>query len=395
MKDDFDRDFIDSMNFAALMTLLETMEEEAQEKEDSICHNTPAPKIETFNPNTDITQGKERLAHIMKTICDEADRVCNTKTEGDASEFVSGLLCGLFWEAIETTSATDGEKCSIYDFAVAFSRISVDIDGSMLFPTSSKKVADVLTALTDQTVSMILTGASKANIQMGFGFAKVLAEFLCDVETAIHVNFPSTTFRDRLPVIALIKFIDCSKSLMKTMEEENPDIKNNPEVMASHQKRVYLEKLKQNALSSLSCERFTAAQDYYEKVLMENPDDWEAIFYSVYCDCVAAGNCVIPREIIPNCVRMGMCICKAVKKAKQQLFSRNEILDGIGNIAVKTTHIASNFFAATMNDYRQSGGNSIKIQRVNAIIKMLFDVGDAIEQSFSDNTAICAATAYE
>lgn len=393
MNDHFDRDLIDSMNFAALMTLLETVEESHAKKE-TASRSASDPEIKTFDPNTDITHGIERLAQLMQTIRDEADGVCGTKTEGDATEVISGLVCGLLFETIKATDATNTEKSSIYNFAVTYSHINMGIDGNMLFPANSNELADLMPVLAEQTVSMIMTGASKANIQIGTGFAQVLVEFLCDVETAIGIHFPSTIFQERLPIIAVNKFIDATKALAEAIEEENPDIKNDPEVIALRQKREHFEELTQAAQAALDSERFVVAQGYYEKILAEAPENWEATFYSVYCDYAAAGKGVAPNDIVQNCTRMGIYACKAVRLAKQQVFSKTDMI-AVGKIATNTAHIASNYFVAAMNSFRKSGGNSLKVQRVNAIIKMLFDVGDAVEQSFGDDTAFCSVTACE
>ena len=222
----------------------------------------------------------------------------------------------------------------------------------------------------------------------------MLAEFLSYIEEAIRIKYEYVIFQKKLPVIALEKFINSANNIMSSMEQENPNIKNESDASNEIKKRQ-LEVLYQNAHNALENGNYTEAKECYERILTEKNDDWEATFYSMFCEYADNRFHVNAAEIESNCSRMGVCACKAIKLSKNQLFTRNEILNGMANITTKLSAMTSTYFVTTIDDYNQDRGLRTKLNRINAIIKMMFDVGDTIEEKYGDDSAICSATACE
>ncbi len=80
---------------------------------------------------------------------------------------------------------------------------------------------------------------------------------------------------------------------------------------------------------------------------------------------------------------------------RKQLFTRIDILTGVGDITLGIINMASNYFTAAMNRYRQDRNDAMKVVYVSSVIQMLFRVGDAIEEQLGDDQEICAGTACE
>ena len=184
-------------------------------------------------------------------------------------------------------------------------------------------------------------------------------------------KYPYVSLKKRPSLLAVEKTLSTAKKHLRQMEAENPELKN------SQQKNTDNEKTRiDNLLNSARSERkkgnMNQAEAYYRKIKEVQPDNWESYFYSVFCSVYRTSNNTNPSAIQNYTGEIRNCISKAMRLAKKQLYSRGEIIDSIGDVAVGVTEIASNYFVAAMNRYKAAGNSTLANEWMSMLWATMF-----------------------
>lgn len=131
------------------------------------------------------------------------------------------------------------------------------------------------------------------------------------------------------------------------------------------------------------------AAKYYEMILLEEPNNWEANFFSSYF--TALNTTIANISYATNTVSKSA--VSSLELIKQNISNEVEINTAVMEILSAVIHFSGQMYEATMKHYKQfndvDGSGSEKCDRVNSIIFMLFETGDAIERLFYDNELLC------
>jgi len=133
---------------------------------------------------------------------------------------------------------------------------------------------------------------------------------------------------------------------------------------------------------------YEKAGKYYDLVLQEDAENWEAAFYSVFDSAM----CTNIAGIENAAYQIGNCFPNVLALIKSKGYNCN---DEFANIIGLETDILNGFsclYEATVNHYRQfqsvdSAPREAYI-RIKAIILTLFRIGDLIEEEYAENGAI-------
>ena len=133
---------------------------------------------------------------------------------------------------------------------------------------------------------------------------------------------------------------------------------------------------------------YEKAGKYYDLVLQEDAENWEAAFYSVYdsamCTNIAG---------IENAVRMiGNCVPHVLSLIRGKNYEISDECTEISNILCDIMGGFTCLYVATMNHYKQyrnvDGAKKEEVDRVRAIIYTSFKIGDLIETLYAGNSAV-------
>lgn len=381
--------FGESVLFAAIMTLMDEMKSE-KKKETST--DTVAPYYTNDIPSEilyDTLSVKNQLCALAQDLFDKADEACQTATDISAKEVVLSFINGVIFEVVDAINVRDENKKKVYEFALQYCTIDSDFRWELL-NTDDRQIADVLLSLADVGMAMVITASIKAETHDAMtGFIKLLAEFMLHLEDAIMKNFGSLSLSKRPPIIVLEKALSSLKKEMEQMEAEDPSLKEHP---AQSEESKNLERLFDNARSELDSENMGSAAAYYREILKIDPNNWEAMFYSVFCSAHRTSYTANAYDIPNLTSAIVQCVPNAMRQARNKLFSQMDILIEIGGVATHVCKLASNYFVASMNTFKASFGgaaaNTSKVLQVSSIINMLFVVGDSIAENFGDDDVI-------
>lgn len=134
------------------------------------------------------------------------------------------------------------------------------------------------------------------------------------------------------------------------------------------------------------------AGKYYDLVLQEDADNWEAAFYSVFDSAM----CTNIAGIESAAYKIGNCFPNVLALIQSKGYSCN---DEFANILGLETDILDGFsclYGATINHYKEfqnvDGSLREALNRVRAIILALFQIGDIIEKEYSENDSMPKTT---
>lgn len=389
--------FSDSVLFAAVMTLLEEIEEEKRRITEELC-STEYYEYDMPEFPFDATLFTKRLCDIAQKLFDDADAACGTVTDVSPAELIPPMICGAIFESIDALAVQHTVKIDIYNSAAKFCEVEDVFPGELLFGGVSAELSQTVRMLTDMGFDMIHTASQKAdNYDGGLGFIKAFSEFMLHLEKHLAELYPSVMLSKRPSLLAAERVLSIIKEGQRQIETANPEIKSSDQ----YNRAASVENEFTAALNNARTERkngnMRRAAEYYAKAKNIRPDNWEAYFYSVFCSVYHTSTSTNPSEIQRYTDAIRGCISKAMHLAKAQLYSREELVDSIGDVAVGVAELASNYFTAAVTHYdvsRKSPWTSkAKNAQVNAIIQMLFTVGDSIEAHFSDDPEFCANVA--
>lgn len=146
--------------------------------------------------------------------------------------------------------------------------------------------------------------------------------------------------------------------------------------------RLYL--LARRAKEEMNSEN---AVKYYEMILLDDPLNWEPVFYSSFFKAYGTtikdiGNSAYTMSKNFNSVMMIVSTDDVNDTEKQTI---------VAEIVERTLHLANMLFDAEMNYYRdldiylKSDFRSDHIDRLSGVKTMLYTLGDSIEEWFGDN----------
>lgn len=133
---------------------------------------------------------------------------------------------------------------------------------------------------------------------------------------------------------------------------------------------------------------YEKAGKYYDLVLQEDAENWEAAFYSVYdsamCTNIAG---------IENAVYMiGNCFPHVLSLIRSKNYEISYEYSVISNILCDIMQGFTQLYVATMNHYKQyrnvDGARKEEVDRVKAIIYTSFKIGDLLEKLYARNSSI-------
>lgn len=137
------------------------------------------------------------------------------------------------------------------------------------------------------------------------------------------------------------------------------------------------------------------AAKYYGMILLDDPNNWEATFFSALYTAMQTPIAEIPSAAY----QIAGAATTAFFLISVNIKDREEIRKAAIDIALQISHVSSTMFSATMSHFKKfsnvPGANREKIERVNAIINMLFLSGNAIEKMFEEDKELCANTACQ
>lgn len=117
---------------------------------------------------------------------------------------------------------------------------------------------------------------------------------------------------------------------------------------------------------------FEKAGRYYDMVLQEQADNWEAAFYTVY-DSAMGTNIA---GISSAAYSIGSCLPNVLQQLKKDGYSKEQENDHLEKICVCLSRAGASFYQAALTHYKKyqnatEAGKEMR-DRVNAIIAMLF-----------------------
>lgn len=160
-----------------------------------------------------------------------------------------------------------------------------------------------------------------------------------------------------------------AKKLMVEVEGDT-NVQNSTTVKSdtSAEKTNKLENLKKLARRARENDNSEDAQKYYELVLQEEPDDWEAQFFSVYFRAMQSkiANIASSARLVANCIGAVVGLIKKIPDANERKDALHELYFCCNNIATVLKDSAFNYYLEYMGDakldeYKVRGRESLQI----------------------------------
>lgn len=388
--------FTDHVLFAAIATLMEEMQEQENNgRADSYPSDYCEYTMPSFTP--DATYYIDQLCNIAQELFDGADAACNSECSTSAKKLIPPIICGVIFESIDALTLENSSKIKFYRVASEFCNVEDTFPAEFLFSNEQPQLSAALTELTAGSFNMILVAAQKSGKDDAYiGFIKIFCEFMLYLEDYLS-NSSGISMQNRPSLVVLEKALSTVKSHKQQMEVDNPALKSEYGQAHTSNNKNAIDNLLSQARTERKYKNMAQAEKCYKKILEISPDNWEAQIFSTLCSVYHSSSTTNPSAIQNYTEEIIRCIPGAMELAKKQLYSRGEIIDSIGDVATLATELASNYFVAAMNRYKSVGrsaiANKAKIAQVNAIIQMLFVVGDNIDAHFNNDTELCAYTA--
>lgn len=168
-----------------------------------------------------------------------------------------------------------------------------------------------------------------------------------------------------------------SASSVNTASEQK-SISNN--TSSQSERMINLYKLARRARDNNDYE---SAERYYSEILLDNPNDWEAAFYTVYCK---AYTCKIA-EIKSAAVSISNCLNTILNLIKDYT-PKEEKLDAVIDVVAHCNTIARMLSVAAVNHY-VSASNNVSSSTLNGVI-----INIQYKQEYVDRSCACCNICY-
>lgn len=379
----------ESVLFAAIMTLMDELKEKNLSTTDLEVFDTPYVENTAINFVFNSDEVKGQLSSLTQDLFDKADAACNTTTDLRGEEIIPAIINGIIYETIDTLDVDSNKKGEVYTFTLQCCNLDSPYTWDMI-SSPDRQLAEALCTLATVGIETIIIAANRAGDDTaGIGAIKILSEMMLFVEDTITQQLDSVVLSKRPPILVIEKALNALNKEMRRMEQEDPSVVDNTIPSTENEN---INRLLDGARKAKNEDDMSVAAAYYREVLKINPQEWEAMFYAVFCASHRTPYSCKATDIPTLASQISKCAPEAIRQAKQKLFTRLEIVTEMGSIATDVCALASNYFVAAMNAFRASSGGSTptmsKTLQVSAIIDMMFVVGDSIEENFGEDYEI-------
>jgi hypothetical protein len=131
-----------------------------------------------------------------------------------------------------------------------------------------------------------------------------------------------------------------------------------------------------------------SASKYYDLILQEHPQSWEAAFYTVYFSAMQSSIANIPTEMN----RVSNCSLTVLKLIKETVVDKDEQQNAITEVINRVITISSIFVTASSNHFKNYSvngiGNQEYVDRMTTCFYALYNVGDQLIALFEEKYAI-------
>ncbi len=236
--------FMDSMIFAGIMTLLSEYAEDRQNERErkAVIFNEDADSSyeDVEFPSTDNTNALHRISQLTQRLITDANQACNVDADLSGLDMASLIICGTMASSIDRSNISNGKKVEIYDFATNYALIKTDFIGTAVFGPDGRDLLDGIKQLFDNYVALIVVMAVKSgNPKAMSDILTMMAEFMTDMEKAIFLKFDGFVFAKRPQVFLLEKAVSYTEQQMREMEAANPSLKEGPEISGEKQEKTH------------------------------------------------------------------------------------------------------------------------------------------------------------
>lgn len=162
-----------------------------------------------------------------------------------------------------------------------------------------------------------------------------------------------------------------------------------------------LEKLYKIARRAKESNNNVDALNYYNQIIVKDPDSWEAQFYVVYCRAQQSsiGGIVVSANSILNCLKP---VLNLVKEHVTDKDKQKEVIDEISN---KVFNITQTYFVVAKNHYDNKISDLLK-QRNNKYVQdyvnrcysssiILYELGDLLISLFNEEYSNFAVISWK
>jgi len=147
-----------------------------------------------------------------------------------------------------------------------------------------------------------------------------------------------------------------------------------------------------NARKAMENKNYEQAEECYKTVLMEEPDNWEANFYSIYCKAMTS-NISQAAYYVKNCIKTVLKDIKKLDETIQQNEAIKQINTDLSTLATLGYNNAINFYNSKMtiygnNSFFASAVSNAKLDCANDILpftEMLIFFGKELVSEFGGN----------
>lgn len=141
-----------------------------------------------------------------------------------------------------------------------------------------------------------------------------------------------------------------------------------------------------------------SAAKYYELILQENPDDWEAYFYNTYFRAMQTKIAFISNaaNMVANITTSLFQKIKKLPDTTQQKLAASEVYLRVKQLAILLESNARSTYKSSLNSMMGKGGGEYFTQyageyntRYEAVCTMLVNTADCLEANFKDDQQMC------
>ncbi len=368
-------------------------------------------ELQEFSPGEggetmDTLSGRDCLHEMLLTIVQDADRA--GRVPQDASEdlsylkhIITGVICGLLYRSVFGMNVNSEQKIAILNRGLKDFGLDEELSGEMFFGESADhELTETIANLLEDGLATAMEGALKGgNPEAGVQFAFTLTNLMAQEEKTINEAFPDAGFvlsPGASPIrFAQEYFID----QLYEMEEDDPALRQlSKEEIEQRENQEAARHILTVARRERQNGHMESATQLYQFVLDRTPENWEARFFAALCPLYTESpDQVVPEEIPDNTKKVMQGADGTLPVITDQLRTKNDIYHALTQITDQCVHLATNYYIATLNlckpKLMTEHTDEERIERIGAVIGMLFHVGDVIETYFSGDRELCAGTA--
>lgn len=379
----------DTALFAAVMTLIDELKDK-EYTEDCLPPKSSGHEIDINFSLDDMSQAKNTLISLANQLFARADEAANTTTDNDSNVLVSSLIAGIIYESVHSIAATSETKGAIYGYALDFCSVDTDFTWKVI-NADRDQMEGILKDFCNIALDSVFVASTVSNSHdLCTDFVRWLTFAMLETGLSINRVFDKPELSKKPLMVTLDYIVAGMEREKQRLEKNDPSLK---EQKGSTKDNGKMNSLREKARNALDIEDMNTALECYNQITEINASDWEATFYKVICSAYKTADKVNTRNIEENAKSITSAMTAAMNLAKNQILVRQDLILALGKVCSWLCKLASSYFVATMNEYKASVKNAAaqadKANRVCAVMQMLFESGDAIEQNFGNDTELC------